>query len=94
MARPRSLWHSWIASSCLHDVPRQSGGVGDTGDMREATFAGDSFHATWRPPDRPAYCPQEQLHELSITVRGCLNDVDAPARATNRLPLPTSPVFR
>ena len=69
-----------IASNYLRNVPLQSGGVGDTGDMREALFRGDAFTAAWRPPSSPAFCPQEQLRELSIAIPGCLNDIDAAAQ--------------
>jgi hypothetical protein len=66
-----------IASNYLKNVPLRTGGVGDTGDMQEVHFAGDAFKATWRPPSRPAFCPQERFRELSIAVQGRFNGVDA-----------------
>jgi hypothetical protein len=65
-----------IASNYLAGVPLLSGGVGNTGDMAEAVFVGDGFKAAWNPSQRAAFCPQERLSRLSITVRGADNVID------------------
>lgn len=65
-----------IASNYLAGVPLLTGGLGDTGDMTQAIFAGDGFKAAWIPSQRPAFCPQVQLSQLAITVRGASNLID------------------
>ncbi len=67
-----------IASNYLDDVPLLSGGIGDTGDMKEAIVMKEAGVAwfTWVPPDQPAHFPTDKTDDLSIDVIGWLNEVD------------------
>ncbi|MCX6901625.1 MAG: PEP-CTERM sorting domain-containing protein [Verrucomicrobia bacterium] len=69
-----------IASNYLDNVPRLSGGTGDTGDMKDAIAQGDTFLFTWIPPNQPGFFPSDTTDTLSINVEGQFNDVDTAAQ--------------
>lgn len=70
-----------ISSNFLHDVPLQTGGSGDTGDMGQAVAryapGGDPF--VWNPPAMPSHFPLDFSLYLEIEVVGQLNTVDTEA---------------
>ncbi len=69
-----------LASNFLHDVPLQTGGVGDTGDTTGALVnyapAGDPRDFTWFPPDLPSHFPYDFSSYLKIELPGTVNTVD------------------
>ena len=65
-----------IASNYLDDVPLQSGGVGDTGDMNQSIAVGDQFNYLWIPPENPSFFPQDETDYLCVEVTGAYNEVD------------------
>lgn len=69
-----------ISSNFLHDVPLQTGGVGDTGDMRGAFVSyspsGDPKDFFWLPLAQPAHFPQDLSNYLQVAVSGAVNTVD------------------
>lgn len=71
-----------IASNYLDDVPLLDppGGIGDTGDMKQADVVGDTFNFTWIPPDQPAHFPGDVTNSLSVKVVGQYNNVDTAAQ--------------
>jgi hypothetical protein len=71
-----------LASNYLDDVPLLLGGIGDTGDMKEAVVRRDpgSIWFIWIPPDQPSYFPTEKTDFLSIDVIGQFNNIDTKAQ--------------
>ena len=69
-----------LSTNTLVNVPLQSGGVGDTGDMKEAVISYGvdlgSRQFVWRPPLQPAHFPTDASSQLRITAVGQINDVD------------------
>jgi hypothetical protein len=68
-----------IASNYLDDVPLISGGIGDTGDLKEVIVSGNGpgFPFTWHPPEMPEHFPTQSSSYLSINAVGQYNNVDA-----------------
>lgn len=79
-----------IASNYLQNVPLLSGGVGDTGDMKEADVVGDNFSFVWNPANQPTYFPSKETDTLSINVTEQFNDVDTAAMGYEKI----SPAFK
>jgi hypothetical protein len=79
-----------LASNYLDDVPLQTGGTGDTGDMKHALVSyaadGDPRDFTWVPPNQPAHFPQDASPYLSIDVVGTVNLADPVPNKTPRKP--------
>ncbi|KKL98728.1 hypothetical protein LCGC14_1821510, partial [marine sediment metagenome] len=70
-----------ISSNFLYDVPLQTGGTGNTGDMSEVRVryaqAGDPRDFTWAPsPAQPAHFPSDLSMYLGIQAVGEVNVVD------------------
>ena len=78
------------ASNYLHNVPLLSGGIGDTGDMKQANAGGNGFSFTWVPPDQPAHFPTDKTDSLSIELIGQFNSVDTQALGY----APIAPAFK
>lgn len=81
-----------IASNYLDDIPLLSGGIGDTGDMKEAVVrkAPGSIWFTWIPPNQPSHFPTDKADFLSIDVVGQFNNVDTKAQGYQ----PIAPAFK
>jgi len=78
-----------LASNYLSDVPLLSGGIGDTGDMKNATvIAGINF--TWNPKLQPAHFPWPPADYLSIDVQGNYNNVNTSAQGYE----PIAPAYK
>ncbi len=69
-----------LSSNFLQDVPLQTGGSGDTGDMDHVEIryapAGDPRDFAWHPPDQPSHFPQDFSNHLEFEVVGRVNAVD------------------
>jgi len=72
-----------LSSNYLHDVPLQSGGIGDTGDMWQAiaTYGAPSPHPlVWIPYEQPSHYPTDDSTSLALDVIGQINTVDTLAQ--------------
>jgi hypothetical protein len=69
-----------LSSNYLYNVPLQSGGVGDTGDIKEVIYQyapePDPRDFVWVPPLLPAHFPFDLTDFLSVNAVGTVNDVD------------------
>lgn len=67
-----------LSSNYLRNVPLQTGGMGDTGDMEKALlrYSSEAAPKEWLPPILPAHFPQELSYDLDIEVVGQNNIVD------------------
>jgi hypothetical protein len=75
-----------IASNYLKNVPLLSGGMGDTGDMKEAKVVGDDFSFVWIPDKKASYFPTDKTDTLSINVKEQFNNVDTAAMNFEEIP--------
>jgi hypothetical protein len=77
------LTASLTASNFLVDVPLQTGGSGNTGDMRQVLVGygpeGAVHDFTWHPEQQPGDFPTDRTDSLSLNVVGEANAVDTVA---------------
>ena len=80
------------------NVPLQSGGVGDTGDMKEAviSYGADlgSHQFIWQPQFQPAHFPTDASSQLRILAIGQINQVDTLALGqSSQIAIATKPTL-
>jgi hypothetical protein len=76
---------SLIANNKLINVPLQTGGTGNTGDMRQVnvSYNGMGQDFVWHPELQPDHFPNEQTTALTLDVEGEVNIVDTLAQGEN-----------
>jgi hypothetical protein len=84
-----------IASNFLRDVPLQSGGRGDSGDMKNAVVSYsdgvDSRNFVWLPSKLPVHFPTDASNFLRIDVVGNTNSVDTAAQGNEPIAVARKP---